>query len=190
MELLVQIISFGSAWWMRPGRDERDPQRYTLHAAYFNSTGVRHGRKVHTAGPVRGLIRFNVTRGLDVHRTHDSIGKIFRFRELEIYRETNRLLALGRVAGDTRPTHHLVCLDSTLHGCVLPPNHQENAEVRVISFSRYRGKHEVLLLVEAGARIHTTAGVWTITESRTELPRLHILDEPNMKPAGANVYAI
>ena len=44
--MLVKILEFGSNWWARFGRDPHDRYRYTRHAAYFNSTGVRCGSKM------------------------------------------------------------------------------------------------------------------------------------------------
>jgi hypothetical protein len=38
--MLVQVLSFGTNWWARFGRNADDPHRFTRHAAYYNSTGV------------------------------------------------------------------------------------------------------------------------------------------------------
>ena len=57
--MLVKILEFGSNWWARFGRDPHDRYRYTRHAAYFNSTGVRCGSKMRRCWIVPGLIRFN-----------------------------------------------------------------------------------------------------------------------------------
>ena len=57
--MLVKILEFGSNWWARFGRDPHDRYRYTRHAAYFNSTGVRCGSKMRRYWLVPGLIRFN-----------------------------------------------------------------------------------------------------------------------------------
>ena len=57
--MLVKILEFGSNWWARFGRDPHDRYRYTKHAAYFNSTGVRCGSKMRRYWVVPGLIRFN-----------------------------------------------------------------------------------------------------------------------------------
>ena len=57
--MLVKILGFGSNWWARFGRDPQDRYRYTRHAAYFNSTGVRCGNKMRRYWVVPGLIRFN-----------------------------------------------------------------------------------------------------------------------------------
>ena len=57
--MLVQVLSFGTNWWARFGRNVDDPHRFTRHAAYYNSTGVRCGTKVRRHWIISGLIRFN-----------------------------------------------------------------------------------------------------------------------------------
>ena len=190
MELFVQVLSFGSAWWVRPGWDERDPMRYTQHAAYFNSTGVRQSSKIHTDGPVKGLVRFNATSGLNPHHTQDNIGAIFFCSEIERYRDTNRLLAVRRVSRDTVPTHFLVSVDSSIHGAISLRCRWREGDVQAISMSRYHGRQETLLLFSGGARIQTAVGVWSVTTTGREMPRLVLLDEPECPTGIAGMYAI
>ena len=57
--MLVQVLSFGTNWWARFGRNADDPHRFTRHAAYYNSTGLRCGNKVRRHWITSGLIRFN-----------------------------------------------------------------------------------------------------------------------------------
>ena len=57
--MLVKILNFGTNWWARFGSDLDDPLRLTCHAAYYNSTGIRCGRKVRRHWIAPGLIRFN-----------------------------------------------------------------------------------------------------------------------------------
>jgi hypothetical protein len=178
MELIVQILGFGSAWWLRPGSDKCDPERYTRRAAYFNSTAVRQGRKLHMAGPVHGLVRFNVSSGLNLQSTQRNIGQVFRCNPLERYGETNRLLALGIADDRAIPTHFLACMSGPVHGNLLFPNNSGGNDVRLISMSRYRGKQESLLLVQRGSYLSTTAGTWDAFQEGKALPRLRLLDEP------------
>jgi hypothetical protein len=176
MELTVQIVCFGSAWWVRPGEDRLDSQRYGRHAAYFNSTGIQSGSKIHTAGPVRGMIRFNATSGLNPHRTRDNIGAIFCFTEIEEYRETNRLLALRRLPSDATATHFLVSMRSFLHGTVSLNTKWHSQDAEVIAMSRYRGQQELLLLLTRESVLHTSLGDWKLVCSTDKLPRLMLFD--------------
>jgi hypothetical protein len=178
MEQVVQILSFGSAWWVRPGRDENDPERYTRHAAYFNSTGIAQGRKIHTAGPVHGMVRFNVRSGLDPHRTHSNLGQKFCCTRIENYRETNRLLVIQRALDTATPTHFLACMNSTLHGTISLRTNWRVGDAAIISMSRYRGRQEALVLIAAAAQIRTTVGCWTVTQSGVAVPQLVLMDAP------------
>ncbi len=174
MELAVQIVSFGSAWWVRPGSDVRDPERYARHAAYFNAAGIEAGTKIHTDGPVHGVMRFNATSGLNPHRTFDNVGLIFCCTTIERYRNTNRLLALRRLPNDTKPTHYLVRLHSLLHGTVSLNRHWSSQDVHIVSISRYRGRQELLLLLTDESVLFTSLGEWTLTQGERGLARLSL----------------
>lgn len=178
MEQVIQVLSFGSAWWVRPGRDELDPLRFTRHAAYFNSTGIQQASKIHTAGPIRGVVRFNVSSGLDPHRTHSNIGQLFLCSEVEVYRNTKRLLVICRASKTETPTHFLVCMRSTLHGTIALREPWCTGDVEIISLSRYRGRQEVLLLIAAGGSVHTTVGSWVVAQTGTTHPRLELGQDP------------
>jgi hypothetical protein len=190
MEQVVQIVSFGSAWWVRPGRDVGDSERYTRHAAYFNSTGVEVGSKIHTAGPVRGLVRFNVSSGLDPHDAQNNIGRIFCFTEVERYRDTNRLLALRRATKDATPTHFLIRVSSILHGTLSPASRWRSADVQTIAVSRYRGWQQSLLLTTAQSAIRTSLGIWTIRCRDHTLPQLMLIDDKEDATSGRERHEI
>lgn len=182
MELSVQVVSFGSAWWVRPGSDVRDPERYAGHAAYFNSTGIEAGTKIHMAGPVRGLMRFNVNSGLNPHRTLDNVGCIFCCTGIERYRNTNRLLALRRLPGDVAPTHYLVRMHSQLHGVVTFDRRWNSQDVTVLSASRFRGKQELLLLLTLDSSLYTSFGEWRLSPSEKGLLRLTLCGAGELRP--------
>lgn len=183
MQLLVQILSFGTAWWVRPGQNLHDSKRYTEHAAYFNSTGIEYGSKIHRDGPVAGLLRFNFSSGLDTHRTHTNIGRIFHCNEIERYRETNRLLALRRVQDDVQPTHFLVRIASRLHGAVLFRTTWCSSDVQLIAASRFRGVQELLLLMTLQSYVETRLGVWRLHRPASGLPRLILVDDTEPAPS-------
>jgi hypothetical protein len=190
MELVVQVVSFGSAWWVRPGREVGDSERYTRHAAYFNSTGIEDGGKIHTAGPVHGLVRFNVSSGLDPHRTQNNIGQVFCFTEVERYRETNRLLALRRATTGATPTHFLIRVSSILHGSLSPARAWRSPDVQTIAVSRYRGRQESLLLLTAQSVIRTSLGVWNLRYRDNSLPQLMLIDEKESAAIQSEKYEI
>src|SRR5258708_29208513 len=90
--MLVKVLNFGTNWWARPGDSPEDPLRFTFHAAYFNSTGVRCGRTVRRHWTVPGLVRFNFGC-INPHFPSRSIGCIFRCADLVFACGGNRLLA-------------------------------------------------------------------------------------------------
>jgi hypothetical protein len=127
---------------------------------------------------VKGLVRFNATSGLNPHRTQDNIGAVFCCKEIERYRDTNRLLAIRRVAQDTVPTHFLASMNSSIHGTIRLGGRWHEGDVQAISMSRYRGRQETLLLFADGSRLQTAAGSWSVMRVANGLPRLVLLDEP------------
>lgn len=177
MGMTVQILSFGSAWWTRPGSDLKDPLRYTRHAAYFNSAAIAVGTKLHTAGPVAGLVRFNHSSGLDLRRTDTNIGRVFAFGPLERYRDTNRLLALSRAEEGTIPTHFLVRLNSSRHGLVSLRTRWCSADVQTIAVSRFRGIQELLLLMTSDSEVRTQIGTWSVRPDGQQVSRLTLMVE-------------
>jgi hypothetical protein len=177
MELIVHILSFGTAWWVRPGEDQNDPLRFTGHAAYFNSTGIQQASKIHTAGPVHGLVRFNVSSGLDPHRTQANIGQNFACTEVEVYRNTNRLLAIRRAPDPLVPTHFLACMTSAIHGAISPRDSWRKDNAEIISMSRYRGRQETLLLIASRGHVRTPVGCWTVTQSGENRHQLALSNE-------------
>ena len=56
----IYCASFGSIWWLRPGKDVTSAVRFTAAAALFNTTGFRSGSPERRNWTQMGLIRFNV----------------------------------------------------------------------------------------------------------------------------------
>src|SRR5438045_9424486 len=92
----VTVISFGSNWWARFGRDVHDGYRFTRGAAYFNSTGLRSGSKVRRYWIVPGLLRFNGVGDFNAQVPHRSIGATFECADLTFACAGTRLLFVRR----------------------------------------------------------------------------------------------
>ncbi len=90
--MLVKILEFGSNWWARFGRDPQDRYRYTRHAAYFNSTGVRCGSKMRRYWIVPGLIRFNGVGDFNPQFPNRAVGEVFECTDLVFACGGNRVL--------------------------------------------------------------------------------------------------
>ena len=93
----VTVISFGSNWWARFGRDPRDRYRFTRRAAYFNSTGLRSGSKVRRYWIVPGLLRFNGVGDFNPQFPDRAIGATFECADLTFAFGGNRLLFVRKI---------------------------------------------------------------------------------------------
>jgi len=75
--MLVKVLNFGTNWWARFGRDAEDPYRFSRHAAYYNSTGVRCGSKIRRHWITSGLLRFNGVGDFNPNLPKRAIGRTF-----------------------------------------------------------------------------------------------------------------
>lgn len=75
--MLVQILQIDGNGWARFGCDPADRYRFTRHAAYFNSTGLRFGNKIRRQWIVPGLIRFPGIRDFNPKFPGRSLGAVF-----------------------------------------------------------------------------------------------------------------
>jgi len=116
--MLVKILEFGSNWWARFGRDPHDRYRYTKHAAYFNSTGVRCGSKMRRYWLVPGLIRFNGVGDFNPQFPNRAVGEVFECTDLVFACGGNRVLFRRKVAQSRRPDYFLLAVSSGRFGAV------------------------------------------------------------------------
>ncbi|MGE5324311.1 MAG: hypothetical protein ACM3SW_15695 [Actinomycetota bacterium] len=93
----IMVMEFGTNWWGRFGSDPCDPYCYTRHAAYYNSTGIRCGRKVRRHWIIPGLIRFNGVGDFDPHHPRCSVGHTFLASNLDFLFGGNRLLLMRKM---------------------------------------------------------------------------------------------
>ena len=167
--MLVKVLSFGTNWWARFGRDPRDPWRFTRHAAYYNSTGVRCGRKVRRHWIVSGLIRFNGVGGFNPHLPNRSIGHTFRCSDLTVACGGNRLLFDRKVSESDVPECYLVVVTSDLHGRMdFDSGEWKSPSAAVIAASQLREAQEAMLLMQPGHWVRTNCGFWRLTATADE----------------------
>src|SRR5271156_5334219 len=110
--MLVNVLSFGTNWWARFGRNPDDPNRFGRGAAYYNSTGVRCGHKVRRHWIVQGLIRFNGVGDFNPHLPDRSIGQTFICSDLTFACGGNRLLFERRAPKAAAPDCYLIAISS------------------------------------------------------------------------------
>lgn len=162
--MLVRILSFGSSWWPRFGHDPQDRYRFTRHAAYFNSTGVRSGSKVRRYWIVPGLLRFNGVGDFNPQFPARSIGASFECASLTIALGGNRLLFGRKVKNAPLPDCYLIAIKSEACGifdCRLA--NWKSETVRPLAISQHGEKSEALVLMGEDDWIRTRLGIWTLT---------------------------
>jgi len=161
--MLVKILEFGSNWWARFGRDPHDRYRYTRHAAYFNSTGVRCGNKMRRYWVVPGLIRFNGVVELNPQFPNWSVGEVFECTELIFARGGNRVLFRRKVAKSCRPDYFLSVVSSDRLGALCFEGSNRSGSPTPIAVSHVGERQEAMLLMKAGDSVRSALGVWQLT---------------------------
>lgn len=171
--MLVKVLSFGTNWWARFGRDARDPYRLTRHAAYFNSTGLRCGRKIRRHWIVSGLIRFNGVGDFNPHLPTRSIGHTFRCSDLTVAFGGNRLLFDRKASRSEIPERYLVVVTSDLHGRMdFDSGEWKSPATAVIAASQLREAQEAMLLMKPGDWVRTNCGFWRLGTASGEWPEV------------------
>jgi hypothetical protein len=160
--MLIKILEFGSSWWARFGRDSHDRHRYTRHAAYFNSTGVRCGNKMRRYWVVPGLIRFSGVGDFNPHFPSRSIGEVFECSDLVFARGGNRVLFRRRVAKSCRPDYFLLVASSGRFGSLRFEGSDRSGSPIPIAVSHLGEEQEAMLLMKAGDRVRSGLGIWQL----------------------------
>jgi hypothetical protein len=166
----VKILEFGSNWWARFGPDHEDPHRYTRHAAYYNSAGIRCANKVRRYWVLPGLVRFNGVGDFNPHFPSRSIGEIFWCASPGFNCGGNRVLFVRRASKNTVPDHYLVVVSSDRHGALDFGNPGWKSQaIWPISISQLRDRQEALLLMEPEDWVRSALGIWRLV-TRPNLP--------------------
>jgi hypothetical protein len=161
--VLVKILEFGSNWWARFGRDLHDRYRYTRHAAYFNSTGVRCGNKMRRYWVVPGLIRFNGVGDFNPQFPNRAVGEVCECTDLVFACGGNRVLFRRKVAESCRPDYFLLVVSSERLGALRFEGSNRSGSPTPIAVSRVGERQEAMLLMKAGDWIRSALGVWQFT---------------------------
>jgi hypothetical protein len=173
--MLVTVLQFGCNWWARFGSDPADPYRYTRHAAYYNSTGIRTGRKVRRHWVVPGLVRLNGVGSFNPHYPSRSIGQTFVAAEVDHLFGGNRLLLKHQVLCPPQPDWYLAVFSQELHGRFdFGSGRWKSPRARVIAASQLRQVQEVLLLMRPGDWVRTNLGFWQLAVSDSALSSAQI----------------
>jgi hypothetical protein len=178
--MLVKILGFGSNWWARFGRDPQDRYRFTRHAAYFNSAGVRCGSKIRRHWIVPGLIRFNGVGDFNPQFPNRAIGKTFECTDLVFALGGNRVLFTRKVTQPGMPDFFLLAVSSdTRGGFDFEDDGWRSQSATPIAVSHLREKQEAMLLMRAGDWVRSALGVWQlkVADSLQHGAALELLEE-------------
>lgn len=163
--MLVKILGFGCNWWRRYGKDASDRFRYTKHAAFYNSTGVKCGRKIRRHWVIAGLIRFN---GAAMHTRRDLnlyVGQIWQCTE-PVFAFGGHRIVFEKKAGKRQKTADcfLLVMAANRFGTVqFERQNWKSDGAQVIAASQLRDKQEIMLLMRPGDWIETDLGRWYLT---------------------------
>lgn len=161
--MLVKILNFGSNWWARFGEDVHDRHRFTRHAAYFNSTGLRFGSHVRRHWMVAGLIRFNGVGGFNPHFPNRALSKTFECTDLISAYGGNRLFFVKQAAQMLAPDYYLVVLCSETIGAInFGDADWKSSSTLPIAISSSGCRQEAMLLMKPLDRVRTSLGVWQL----------------------------
>lgn len=164
--MLVKILEFGSRWWSKAGHDPDDPYRYTRHAAYYNSTGVRcgvMGQNVQHHWIVPGLVRFNGVGSFNPNFPRRAIGRIFCCDAMEFNLGGNRILVKEKARYRRTPDGYLVVITSDRFGAInFADKRWRSHGTSLVCASQLRDQQEAMLLMHAGDSVHTSAGTWQL----------------------------
>jgi hypothetical protein len=158
----IYCLSFGSLWWLRPGNQAADPQRFASKAAIFNTTGFATGKE-RRFWHVAGVVRLNAGMHQEARSKGAFTGGLFEADGLEHRGEWNRLLLKRRVSRRGNEDLIMLCVRSRNNGRINFDRPWHGSGVTVVAASAFRGEQETLLLAKAGATLITEKGEWEVT---------------------------
>jgi hypothetical protein len=169
--MLVKVLAFGSNWWRR-SRLENDPARL----AYYNSTGIRRGRKTARHWLISGILRLNGVSNFDPTSPARCLGVTFE-ADLGHAFGGNRLLLKQRMPAWVEPEIYLVVVRNDLHGRIdFACGAWKSVFAHAFAVSALRDTQETMLLMHLSDWIQTASGFWQLQATGAELPRLVCLE--------------
>jgi hypothetical protein len=160
----VKILHFGSNWWSRFGANASDPYRFSRHAAYFNSTGVRCGRKMRRHWTLPGLIRFNGVGDFNPHFQSRAIGNTFCCTDLTFAFGGNRVLFKQKIRNAQPPDYYQVVVSSEQFGAFdFRSPAWKSASAQAVAISALGDRQEAMLLMKPGDWVESNLGFWQLT---------------------------
>ena len=155
--MYVRMISFGTSWWAA-----RDPERPRRQPAWFNSTGIRCGRRLRICSVLPGQIRFNQRSGFHPSFPLRAVGRTFFCDDPSVHDGRVHLLVRAP-GGGCEPNAYLVTVTGGTHGRILFTDPQWRSQgVQPIAVSLRRDRYEAMLVLRRHDWIKSDLGIWKI----------------------------
>jgi hypothetical protein len=162
----IGIVGFGTNWWSVHSRDLEDSFCFRRHAAWFNSAGLKSGRRLRLCWVYQGQVRFNQNSGFDPEYPMRSVGKTFLSQGPRKILGRTHLLLSHIANNDVVPDKYLVTVRAQDHGHISFTSRDWMSEgVLPISVSLRGSRFEAMLLLGKEDWIRTDLGTWTISRN-------------------------
>lgn len=164
--MLVTLKSFGSVWSRRGGKGSSDPKRF-VRVAYYNTTGIQMGNGFQYRWKIGGDVRFyGVGSGFDPNYPFRALHETFECYEPEIWQGHNRIAVKHRVSTQSKTDYYLIVTTAEQTGGIAIDNEQwKAAEVILVSFSQWKDRQEIMLLMPAYSWIKGKLGTFCVEPS-------------------------
>jgi len=160
----IRVISFGTNWWAVHSDNLDDPFCFRRHAAWFNSAGLRFGRRLRLCWVYPGQVRFNQKSGFDPEHPMRSVGRTFLSHGPTTMQGRTHLLLSHLVQNKDTPDRYLVTLSAKHHGHIsFASRHWMSEGAQPISVSLRGSSFEAMLLLGETDWITTDLGTWAIS---------------------------
>jgi hypothetical protein len=165
----VRIINFGTNWWAMHSRNLDDPFCFRRSAAWFNSAGLKYGRRLRLCWVYPGQIRFNLNSGFQPEHPLRSMGRTFLCSGPNHLGGRTHLLFV-RLSGESAPDRYLVTMNEASNGRLsFTSPAWKSAGVQPISVSLRGLRYEAMLLMGRQDWVETDVGRWSISEDDRRL---------------------
>ena len=165
----VRVVSFGTNWWAVHSRYLDDPYCFRRRAAWFNSAGLKCGRRLRRCWAYPGHIRFNQNSGFQPEYPLRSIGKTFLCSGPSLLRGRSHLLFV-RLLNGTAPDLYLVTVTDASNGRIsFSSPAWRSVGVQPISVSLRGLRYEAMVLMGPEDWIETELGRWSVSADHCRL---------------------
>jgi hypothetical protein len=162
--MYVRLISLGTNWWVPRSSGEVTPTRRGRDLVWFNSAGLRSGRRLELCWILPGKVRFNRTTRCHPEFATRAIGRTFECDGPHLHEGFLHLL-VKTPAPKCQPEAYLVTVADGTHGQIRfdLPNWRSSG-VRPVSVSRRNHRFEAILLMGPDDWIRSDIGQWEVEE--------------------------